>query len=136
MITVVSGAPCSGKSTYVAETARLGDIIVDFDVLAVALGSAVSHDHAAVHVDLARLARRAAIDEVLLHPDFLGDVWIVDTAPTYYSLGRYSAAGAQFEVCDPGRNECLRRALADGRPEWTIAEIHRWYDTHAQESPL
>lgn len=134
MITVVSGAPCSGKSTYVRENANPGDIVIDFDLLAVALGSAVSHDHAAVHVDLARLARRAAVDEVLLHPDFLGDVWIVDTAPTHVSLGRYVAAGARFELCDPGRSECLARALRDERPPWTIAEIHRWYDTHTQES--
>ncbi|EHK80860.1 hypothetical protein [Rhodococcus pyridinivorans] len=134
MITVVSGAPCSGKTTYVRENAGAGDIVIDFDTLAVALGSAVSHDHTPVHVDLARLARRAAIDEVLLHPDFLGDVWIVDTAPGHAALVRYAAAGARFEVCDPGRNECLARALRDGRPSWTLAEIHRWYDTHTQES--
>lgn len=133
MITVVSGAPCSGKSTYVQHFARPGDIVIDFDLIAVALGSPVSHDHDE-HVVLARLARRAVIDEVLRRASFAGDVWIVDTAPTHVSLARYAAVGARFEVCDPGRDVCLARALADRRPEWTIAEIHRWYDTHTQES--
>ena len=136
MITVVSGAPCSGKTTYVRESAEPADIVIDFDLLAVALGSPVSHDHAPQHVGLAKAARRQVL-AWLLDSGFLGasiDAWIVDTAPGHAALARYAAAGAQFEVCDPGRDECLARALRDRRPEWTIAEIHRWYDTHTQES--
>lgn len=34
VITVVTGPPCSGKSTYVRTHARPGDIIVDFDAIA------------------------------------------------------------------------------------------------------
>jgi len=137
VITVVSGAPCSGKTTYVRENADPADIVVDFDLIAQAFGSSVSHDHAPVHVELARLARREAIASVVRLTDAglsIPDVWIVDTAPGHAALARYSAVGARFEVCDPGLDECLARALRDRRPEWTIAEIHRWYDTHTQES--
>ena len=136
MITVVSGAPCSGKTTYVREHAEPADIVIDFDLIAQAFGSLVSHDHRGAHVTLARMTRRHAIGG-LLHRAALGDptnVWIVDTAPGHASLARYAAAGARFEVCDPGRNECLARALRDRRPEWTIAEIHRWYDTHTGDN--
>lgn len=133
MITVVTGAPCSGKSTYVRGRAQPDDVTIDFDALAVVFGSSSEHVHTPVHLELARRARRAAVDVVLAHPDFGGDVWLVDTAPGRAALAHYSRAGAVFEVCDPGRNECLRRALADGRPEWTVAEIHHWYDTHLED---
>lgn len=137
MITIVSGAPCSGKTTYVRERAGLDDIVIDFDLIAQAFGSPVSHDHAPVHVELARIARRESIASILRLTDaglWIPDVWIVDTAPQHLALTRYAAVGAHFELCDPGRDECLRRALADNRPDWTIPEIHRWYDTHTQES--
>ncbi|WMM74262.1 hypothetical protein RCF27_08215 [Rhodococcus pyridinivorans] len=134
MITIVSGAPCSGKSTYVRERAGLDDVVVDFDLLAQAVGSSHPHHHGPAHVRVARQMRRDAIDMVANHPALYADAWIVDTAPSHSVLAYYVAAGARFEVCDPGRDECIRRALADNRPDWTIPEIHRWYDTHTQES--
>ena len=44
MITIVLGPPCGGKSTYVAEQAQSGDVVVDYDALAQALGSPTPHD--------------------------------------------------------------------------------------------
>ncbi|QXU55205.1 hypothetical protein [Rhodococcus sp. LW-XY12] len=134
MITIVSGAPCSGKTTYVRERAHPRDIIVDFDLLAQALGSRNTHAHWPEHVAFARLMRRHAIDLAATQRALYPVAWIIDTAPSHSALAYYAAAGARFEVCDPGRDECLRRALADNRPDWTIPEIHRWYDTHTQES--
>jgi predicted kinase len=31
MLTVVTGPPCAGKTTYVRNNAKPGDIIIDFD---------------------------------------------------------------------------------------------------------
>lgn len=44
-VTVVCGPPCSGKTTWVREHARPGDLIVDYDDIAVRLGSPQSHHH-------------------------------------------------------------------------------------------
>jgi predicted kinase len=33
MITVVTGPPCGGKSTYIQDNAKDGDIIIDMDRL-------------------------------------------------------------------------------------------------------
>ncbi len=132
MITVVAGPPCAGKTTYVNEHVAPGGVIVDFDALAVALGSETFHDHTPEHVLAARAARSAAID-VLLADQLAAarGAWIVDTAPTRTMLARYRRAGAHLVVVDPGLDECLRRAELDGRPDWTIREIHRWYATHS-----
>lgn len=34
MLTVITGAPCSGKSTYLGQHARPDDIVIDFDAIA------------------------------------------------------------------------------------------------------
>lgn len=130
MIVVVSGPPCAGKSTYVQQNAAPEDIVVDFDAIAQAIGSPVSHDHSPYHVEVARRARRRIIDSTLGSEPADLTVWIVDTAPSVYALNQYVRAAAHFRVVDPGVDVCLSRALADGRPEWTITEIHRWYATH------
>ncbi|WP_432793954.1 hypothetical protein [Rhodococcus ruber] len=134
MITIVAGPPCAGKTTYVAQQSRAGDVVVDFDQIAEVLGGS-SHDHAPHVAELARNARRTVIDLVLDHSDALrgirtADVWIIDAAPSPLALTRYAQRGARFEVVDPGIETCLSRALADHRPDWTIQEIHRWYATH------
>ena len=122
MITVVAGPPCAGKSTYVRERARPGDVIVDLDVLAVALGGA-PFEHQLGVWEVAQAARRAAIDVVLGR---LGvDAWIVHTQPSKYWLRRYGLAGAAVVMVDPGRDVCLARAV--GRPGFTAAAIEQWY---------
>lgn len=134
MITVVAGPPCGGKTTYVNTHHAPGAVIVDFDALAVALGSETFHDHTPEHVPATRAARAAAIETVLADQPARG-AWIVDTAPTRSMLARYRRAGAHLVVVDPGLDECLRRAELDGRPDWTIREIHRWYATHSTGAP-
>ena len=43
MIHVITGAPCSGKSTYIKEHKGKGDLVVDYDEIAFCLGSDESH---------------------------------------------------------------------------------------------
>ena len=45
MFTVVTGPPCGGKSTHVREHAKPGDLIVDLDLIALAL----SHNQTRTH---------------------------------------------------------------------------------------
>ena len=41
MLTVVTGLPGAGKAAYVAEHKDPGDIVIDFDLIAEAIGSPV-----------------------------------------------------------------------------------------------
>ncbi len=64
MLTVVIGPPAGGKSTWVMEQAKAGDIVIDFDRLAVALSGpgADPHDHPPYLVAVTQAARTAAIE--------------------------------------------------------------------------
>lgn len=129
---VLGGPPCSGKSTYARATAVENSFIFDSDVLATAGGFGSNHDHQPMVTAALNAMRRGAVgwatDPDADHPDG-GELWLIYTymSERLYELLR--SAGAEFTVLDPGRDTCLIRARADGRPESTIRDIERWYDT-------
>ena len=126
-ITVVVGPPCAGKSTYVAAQKAAGDVVVDFDHLARALGSTEAHAAPEPVRAVAFAARKAAIKTVLDGVD--APAWIIHTNPWPGQLATYESAGADVVVLDPGLEECLARAASDSRPEGTEDAIRQWYDS-------
>lgn len=136
MITVVIGAPASGKSTFVDENCLAGDIRVDFDRMAIAFGSQSPHDSPPEIRKVTRAARNAAIDTILsgeIDSD-AADSWIIHSFPTDEQIKRYEDAGAEFITIDPGKETVIQQAQADGRPEWTYAVIDEWYAKHEERS--
>jgi hypothetical protein len=127
MITVVLGPPCGGKSTYVADNAKPGDVIIDYDVIAQAFGSPTPHDAPKAIQQVTFPARTSAINQVINGLD--ADSWIIHTSPPAEQLDRYKKAGAVIKIIDPGKEACLERAAAESRPERTVAAIERWYST-------
>lgn len=126
-ITVVVGPPCAGKSTYIAEQRQAEDVVVDFDRMAQALGSTRAHAAPDAIRQVAFAARKAAIAKVLSGIDT--DGWIIHTNPWPGQLDLYHSAGAELVLLDPGVEECLARAEADGRPDGTADAIRQWYDS-------
>lgn len=125
MLTVVMGAPCSGKSTYVREHAAPGDIVIDFDVLAQALGSPDAHDHPThirmVTIDMRRTAIASAVQQ-----HYAGHtVWIVDINPGE-RMPAYRRAGAEFVTMEASREELHARADRERPERW-----HSLIDEHA-----
>lgn len=124
-VNVVIGPPCAGKSTFVTESATPGALIIDFDKIAKALGSATGHQATGLVKTAAFKAREAAIIAALQNSG--EESWIIHTNPTRLQLNQYEEAKASIHTVDPGIDECLARAERDNRPEGTTDTIRDWY---------
>lgn len=135
MITFVLGPPCAGKSTWVKENSRPGDVVVDFDTLALALGSKSSHDHPDDIRAVTHAARRAATGRIFEGLDV--DAFVIHTRLSQSYLDRLKADGVNVQIIDPGIEECLKRAADRPDPEETRAAIRRWYEyTPGEETEM
>ena len=118
MIRVITGPPCGGKSTYVKEHAKAGDLIVDFDDLVEAFGGKRYEADGLIR-EAAVEARKSAIKAACGSES---TAWIIDTV--------HSDPFEEDEeviVIDPGFDACIERAKADGRPQSTFQGIEKWY---------
>ena len=131
MIHIVSGPPCAGKSTYVREHAKDGDLRVDYDLIATALGSVNSHAADGLIKQAAFAAREGVIETALKNAD--DESWIIHTSPSEEHMRRYEEAGAEFIELDPGKETCLERAKEDDRPQQTIDGIENRIKAHLGE---
>lgn len=125
MIVVVVGPPAAGKSSLVQDRKNDGDVVVDFDLIAQALGADVAHYSSGGPREVAFAARSASIARVLEGID--SDAWIIKTWITPEQIASYADADARFVVLDPGKDEVLARAEADGRGDGTVELIEKWY---------
>lgn len=126
MITVVVGPPCSGKSTWVREQKRDGDVVMDFDLLAQALGAPDAHGPEGAVLAVTWAARAAVIAKVMDGVD--ADAWVIWLAPSAEKVREMGEQGVRFHVMDTPMEECLERAEADQRPDGTTDRIREWFD--------
>lgn len=125
MIHVVIGPPCSGKSTYVQEHRKKGDIVVDFDRLCQALGSDEKHSAPDNIKQVAFTGRGAIILDICKNDR---EAWIIHTNPTEKQLEMYEKAGAEFIEMDTDLETCLERCEADNRPPGTAEIIKQYFE--------
>ncbi|MEU4578944.1 AAA family ATPase [Nonomuraea sp. NPDC023979] len=127
---MICGPPAGGKSTWVRGRARPGDVVVDYDLLAVALSGAHqgdTHGHPEVVRQVAHRARTAAIREALRHVAKI-DVYVIHSMPSAEWLATYAEHGAEIVVVDPGRDVVMER-IARERPTSAKAVATRWYNS-------
>ncbi|MBP7212743.1 MAG: ATP-dependent Clp protease proteolytic subunit [Anaerolineaceae bacterium] len=131
MRTVVWGAPCSGKSSYVSENAKSGDVVHDFD----RLYSAVS--------GLPLYERNEALspyvwdltDEVYQgiedHSEL--DAWIINSSVDKSKAEDLAKRfDAELVVLEVSREETHKRCNEDGRPEEWHDVIDEWFDAQTE----
>jgi len=105
MLYVVIGPPAGGKSTWVLDRARPGDIVIDFDRMAVALTGPGGdpHDHPGPVMVVVRAARTAAIEAAIKQAKAT-DVYLIHSSPGQARMAEYRALGAEVVTIDPGRD--------------------------------
>lgn len=119
MITIVTGPPCSGKSTYIDENAKGSDIVIDMDRIALALlpkgTKPFEYDDKVRKV--AMMARKAAVKEAIYQAqgERYWNVWIIHTDPDADQRMAYRAMNARLIEINPGKDVCLERLKS--RPE-------------------
>jgi hypothetical protein len=128
VIIIVTGPPCSGKSTYCRQHAGPDDVVIDLDVLATALSGPRpgqhTHTHSPASLAVARAARTAAIERAMTVT--AGDCYIIHTKPSPQARASYTAQGAQIIDLDPGIDVALARAKAE-RPWQSAQAVKAWY---------
>lgn len=126
-IMLVEGPPCAGKSTYVDEHKKSGDLVVDYDILAGAMGVSRQDEHLHGAVMAARNAllgklRRGEIDTPR--------AWIVSANPNALNLFPFH----EVVTLDPGLEECLARCDRVGRPPRVRQVVRDWYRERMKQS--
>ena len=124
MIHVILGAPCSGKSTYVKENAKQGDVIVDYDLIAKALGA---DDHLPDgHIKQAAFRARKSVIDYCVESGC--EAWVIHSMPTDEQKEAYKQIGAEFIELETDIETCLQRAVDDNRPPGTEEIIREYFE--------
>lgn len=127
MIQIVTGPPCGGKTTYVKERAKPNDVIIDMDVIALALTTEGTEPY--TYSDQVRRvafrARQAAVSEALItaQGERYLNVYIIHTDPLPDQRAFYRAMGGRIVECDPGKEVCLERL--ESRPTATHSVLRK-----------
>ncbi|TXS20215.1 hypothetical protein EAO70_09395 [Streptomyces sp. adm13(2018)] len=127
MLYVVTGPPAAGKSSWIQAHATARDIVIDLDLIAVALTGpgAPQWNHDPLVQRVAQRARFAAIKEAEQHLDKV-DVYLIHTLPGAKALVKYKRLKARIITVDPGQDVIMTRIEAMRSPEMKRV-ASRWY---------
>lgn len=129
--TLITGAPCSGKNTWVDRCRQPGDLVVDFDALILALGGDESHNHPQELKGYAFEARDAVIRRWAYKRDT--DIWVIGTCPKRSDREKFTRQGFRVVTMDADEKTCMRRARAERPVAWQ-EYVHRYFQQY--EAPL
>lgn len=126
-ITLVYGPPGAGKSTYVQERRKPGDLVVDYDLIGHALGSDDRHGHQEIHGTI-NAARNAVLNKIRRGDTGADTVWIISTNPNAVAMFPHH----QAVLLDPGGEVSRGRAIEGGRTASALELHDRWRSEHDQ----
>ena len=110
-VTVVYGPPAAGKSTYVNERRKPGDIVVDWDALLNAITGQGEHQWVQWACPFVEAARTAMLLEIRgTHPSRLGGhVWVIVCTLRPADSEGWRRRGAKIVVIPTPEDVCVER---------------------------
>lgn len=138
-VTIVTGPPGAGKTTYVQKHAQWGDLILDVDALYSALSGQPWYEKPSALLPFVLDARDAILAR-LHQASELRHAWLITSEADHAELQRLKARfAANLLVLEVDPAECLRRITADPRRaalahHWRPL-ITRWWDTYTSTRP-
>ena len=134
-VIVVAGAPGSGKTTFVRERMKEGDLVVDLDAITAALnlGQWYEKTPGVFHV---ALDVRDFLLRRILQPSEIRTAWVItseaDAAERADLAERLKAV--RVIVLETSAGECIRRITADPRRSQLSAQwgaiVQQWWSTY------
>ena len=133
-IHIVTGPPAAGKSTYIHQHRKPGDITIDYDELANTLAGLkpANHQHQTHIKIITKAARQAAINKAIDKHDGTHNVWIIHSNPSANLLTKYKAAGANIITIDPGKDTVMKRCKQE-RPKHMLKVAAQYYEKQKQQ---
>ncbi|WP_258564684.1 ATP-binding protein [Streptomyces himalayensis] len=130
----MTGPPAAGKSSWIRAHAKPEDIVIDLDLMALAMAGpgADHHAHSEVLTKVVHRARFAALDEAYQHLDTT-DVYVIHTQPSAKALAKYKRLKARIVTVDPGRDIVMARIRAMRQPGMERV-ASRWYNARRGQS--
>lgn len=126
-LTIVCGPPCSGKTTYIAQRAKPGDVVIDVDTIVAKLSPGYVHWTGGLTSQLLNKAirvRNAMLGSLATRKT--GRAWFIVAAPTQSERQWWrSKLGGEIILLHPGVAECKRRAVSRGTPN-AAAGVDAW----------
>lgn len=126
-VVLVVGPPGAGKSTLVAQRREPGDVVIDYDAIAQAVGSESTHGHDSHH-SAAMAARNGLLNALRSGKLDAPLVWLISANPNAESMFPYD----EVVVVDPGRDVVAARM--GERPAGTLEVVDRWYEARSARS--
>ena len=130
-LTIVTGPPAGGKSTYVREHAAPGDLVVDLDTIAANLSGHGAHDWPSKWLSAALNERNRTLGSLATRDPSTGCAWFIIGAPTPDERQWWAKKLHPREVIvlETSIDTCMQRIrqATDRRRERTDDAASKWW---------
>lgn len=135
---IVYGAPASGKSTYVKEHMKVGDLVVDFDLIKMAIALSDKAESIGKLYDVAEGIREYLYGLIERRTVICDTVWVIASlAKAEERNALVHRLGGTLIYIRASEQQCISRAIKDGTrkdKELQIKIIRKWFDSYKEDA--